>query len=350
MVYLFIVLLSILIFLSILGNLLVISSAIFNKNLRKNTHFLILNLAVSDLLISSFSLTLRLLRLISSERLLFFPHLSSEVFCRYTICLTMSLFAATNFNLLLMTIDRYFAINHALYYKLVVKRRHIYLLISASWVIALTVGMLPAIAKGVRSEESAAEKDSTCTYASVTNQSYTIFIIVFTFFLPLFIMITLYMKIVKKVRNAHLAYEVSDSRQQYIRTSLTPAVIKRRERRLSMGILTLLGAHTVLMAPISILDLVQVFGRVSIPPLVVEVLLLLTYTNPVVNAPIYAAASKDYYQTFTDLLCCFGHWKRVYGRCMISRPARRNRPPSSGQHVRIHRERNTWYINATASA
>ena len=345
--YLFIVLLAILILLSMLGNLLVIFSAAFNKKLRKYTHFLIMNLAASDLLISSFSLSLRLLRLMASHQILYFYYLSSELFCRYTMCLTISLFGVSNFNLLLLTIDRYFAVNHALYYKLVFKRHHMYLLILTSWSTAFAIGMLPIMVKNIRRVDSKTHNDLICTYASVTNQNYTTFVILFTFFVPLFVMIALYMKIVKKVRNTHMAYEFSNSRHPHIRTSLTPAVLKRRERRMSMGILTLLGAHTILLAPISVLDLIQIFGHISIPSLVVEIFLLLTYTNPVVNAPIYAAASKDYYQTFIQLLCCFGFWKRVPRSCNKFTTARERKQPNSAQRIRIHRERSTWYITTT---
>ena len=349
MSYVFIILLSILVLLSVLGNCLVIFSAVFNKKLRKYTHILIMNLAFSDLLISSFSLTLRLLRLIAAKLMLHLSHLSSESFCRHTICLTISLFGATNFNLLLLTIDRYFAINHALHYRLVLKWYHKYILISTSWALAFTTGMLPIMVKEIRNAESNRTKDLICTYASVINQNYTTFVTIFTFFVPLMIMIVLYMKIIKKVRNMHLAYDFSNARRRHIRTTLTPAVIRRRERRMSMGILSLLGAHTILLAPISILDLIQVFGRVSLSPLVVEILLLLTYTNPVVNAPVYAAASRDYYQTFTNLLCCFGYWKRASRCCIKSMSTRRNQPFDHSQHVRIQRKKNVWYIYTAPS-
>ena len=349
MSYIFIVLLSILVLLSVLGNCLVIFSAVFNKKLRKYTHVLIMNLALSDLLISAFSLMLRLLRLIAAKLMLHLSHLSSGSFCKYTICLTISLFGATNFNLLLLTIDRYFAVNHALYYRLLLKRYHKYIFIFTSWALAFTVGMLPIMVKDIRKDELNRTKDLTCTFASVIDQNYTAFVTMFTFFLPLLIMTVLYMKIVRKVKNMHLAYDFSNTRRHHIRTSLAPAVIRRRERRMSMGILSLLGAHTILLAPISILDLIQVFGRVSLPPLVVEILLLLTYTNPVINAPIYAAASRDYYQTFKDLLCCFGYWKRASRCCCKSVPAKRSQPLEHGRHIRIHRKKNIWYIHTAPS-
>ena len=305
-----------------------------------------MNLALTDLLISSFSLTLRLLRLTASKELLQFPHTSSEVFCKYTTCLTISLFAATNFNFLLLTVDRYFAINHALYYKLFFKRYHMFFLIATSWTVALGVGLMPILIKDIRKADSVGSNDLACTYASVIDQNYTVFIIIFTFFAPLLVMVALYISIIKKVRNTHLSYEVSDRRhnRHRIRTSLTPGVIKKRERRISMGILCLLGAHTVLLAPISVLDLVQVFGRIKPPSLAIEICLFLTYTNPVVNAPIYAAASKEYYKTFTDLLCCFGHWKRASSSCVKVKPSRENPRPKWTHQIRVHRKKDIWYI------
>lgn len=349
MLLFFIVFLAVLILLSILGNILVIFSAIFNKKLRKYTHFLIMNLALSDLLISSFSLTLRLLRLIASKDMSLFPHLSSEVFCRYTTCLTISLFASSNFNLLLLTADRFFAINHALYYKLFFKRRHMCLLIAISWVLAFATGMTPAMIKDIQTSDSDSKNDLACTYASVIDQNYTVFVIIFTFFAPLSVMIVFYASIIKKVRSTHSSYEESSQRHPQMRTSLTPAAIKRRERRISMGILCLLGAHTVLLAPISILDLVQVFGRIKTPSLAIEICLLLTYTNPVVNAPVYAAASKDYYKTFTELLCCFGRL-RALSRCRAENQATHRNPRYRwSPRVRVKRSRNIWYITTTIS-
>ncbi|XP_065052759.1 trace amine-associated receptor 6-like [Rhopilema esculentum] len=343
MFYVSFILLIILIVLSLTGNLLVILSAVANKKLRKYTHILILNLATSDFLISSFSLTLRLVRLSDTYGLINVPKISTSAFCKYTTCVTITLFASSNFNLLLLTFDRYCAINHALAYKLFFKRYHMFFLIATALILAVVVGAVPAFVEEVLREKSFSNRDSACLFSSVIDPGYNVFITIFTFFAPLIVKIALYISIARKVHSSHTAYDVSRKRNKRIRSSLTRDVIKRRERHMAMGILFLLGAHTALLAPIAILDFVRIFGGIKAPSYAIEICLLLTYTNPVVNAPTYAAASKDYYQTFRNLVCCFGN-QSVFEICT------KNRTTNENNVSMEHRGRNAdgndiWHIS-----
>ena len=337
-------LLSILIVLSVIGNSLVVVSALCNRKLRKYTHILILNLAVSDLLISMFSLTFRLLRLMTSLKLINVPLIKTDLFCKYTTCATMTLFAVANFNLLLLTFDRFCAVNFVLAYKFNFKRSYMALLLASSWTLATMVGVIPILVTAVQQTANANDKDYVCTYGSVVNEGYAVFIIVFTFFAPLFIMIAMYVSIIKKVSESYNRDSLRRQSDAHLRTSLKPNIIRRRERRLSLGVLVLLCIHTICAAPISLLDLVQIFGKITAPPLAIEICLLLTYTNPVINAPTYAGASREYYETFVSMLCCCVSARKC---CSCRKRYRRRRKECHPvQCMRINRGNNDiWHMH-----
>ncbi len=335
MLYFSITLLVLLFILSLIGNILVIVSALFNKRLRNYTHALIINVAVSDLLISIFSLPLRILRLSISKNLFNAPLIETHTFCKFTTCATIIPFAASNFFLLLLTVDRYFAVKHVFYYKVSFRKKHMVILIVSAWILAVTVGVIPMFVYSVQSGES---NDSGCTYASVFHPGYTIFINVFTYFAPSLLMLILYVLIIRKVRDS-LVIKGRDR----IRTSLTEKMIRRRERRMTMGILFVLATHTACMAPICILDLVQIIGKINAPVVAIEICLFLTYANQVANAPIYAAANRQYYSTFKSVICCFGRANAVCKACAAF--SSRRKTLDLAVHARLSNSSgNAWYI------
>ena len=324
---------------SIIGNVLVILSAIFNRKLRNYTDALIINLAISDLLITTLSLPLRILRL---SNLLPETTVSSYRFCKFTTCLTITLFAASNYNLLLLTLDRYCAIRHALFYKFNFRRRYMVCLITTAWLLACAVGVIPVFVKDFQAEKSTS--DQACTYASVISSGYTIFTDVFTYFAPSAIMFAQYALIIRKVHKSFARNSAMAKSTQRIRSSLTPQAIRRKERRLAMGVLFLLGAHTICMAPICLLDFAQLIGKMSAPLPAIEVCLFLTYLNPALNAPTYAAASREYYSTFTSLLCCFGKAQRVCKECVKLRSGRTDF--SNSKHIKVYKAgKDIWFID-----
>eukprot|EP00794_Sanderia_malayensis_P002971 gene2971-3424_t len=335
--------LVILMILSIIGQTLVILSAIINKKLRNYTHALIINLAVADLLISIFSLPLRILRLLINHNLVNETVATTQVFCKVTTCTTIVLFASSNYFLLLMTFDRYFAVKHPFYYKLNFRKGRMIGLIVTAWLVAATVATLPLYVNDVQRSGS----DEGCTYASVMQPGYTIFIEVVTYFAPSFVMFALYAIIIRKVRKTLSG--TSKYANRTLRSNQTEKFIRKKERKMSMGILFLLVAHTVCNAPICILDLVQIITNVNVPAVALEVCLLLSYANQVVNAPTYAAANREYYNTFKELIYgCFAKVKSGCKACLKSPFLRLPETKSFdliAQSTRINRTHdNAWYI------
>ena len=89
---------------AVIGNFMVIVAILLNRKLRTICNFLFLNLAVADMLQGAVAMPLRLVdQLNQTENRPLIP-------CLVVIPLTVFLFGASNFNLTLISLDRYLAL------------------------------------------------------------------------------------------------------------------------------------------------------------------------------------------------------------------------------------------------
>ena len=323
-------LLSLLIFFSLAGNLLIIISAIVNKKLRSATHILILNLAISDLLISTFSLPLRTIRLASTASLMTPSSARSTLFCRLTTALSITLFASSNFNLFLLTLDRYIGIKFPLQYKVRPKSVKLAVCITISWVLALITGIFPLLVPYFLQQTKG---DFACTFGSTLTKSYHSFVTVLILFAPFFIMVVLYISILRTVHqswNFSTTDDDTEMKQEKPgcrRCSIAPEVFKGKEIKLTKVICAILAIHCVCLVPISVIDLLYTFHAVHPHKLVTKICLGLSYFHQVINPPIYATACKEYKLTFLKILSCFGKASSAKNslRCSLTKAGVRRR-------------------------
>lgn len=172
----------------ILVNLLVLASIRVNLRLRSPEYMLILSLSLADLIVGVFLLPVRTLELFSIESTREF------MWCKLTICLTLSSLSASLLNLLAVTMDRFLAISYSLKYNNFVTLNKMYLTIAAVWVTALTVSFLPLAGAGAKTIEIS-RVQHLCRFADILEEVYLVLYFVFICVTPTLVITAAYFKI-----------------------------------------------------------------------------------------------------------------------------------------------------------
>ena len=179
---------------SVVGNVLTITATCRFSNLRTRTHFLIANLAVSDIFISLLAAPLRIVQSFGS---LWSNKINN---CKVVIVLTLFFCNASVLNLTLISIDRAISIASPLTYNHSSQNIKLVCQIVASWLLAVIISVLPFIGFGWQSSSAVyTEKETVeiCRYLSILDKSYVIFVFVTAVFIPFFIMMGCYVYILK---------------------------------------------------------------------------------------------------------------------------------------------------------
>ncbi|XP_054707531.1 probable G-protein coupled receptor No9 [Uloborus diversus] len=123
----------------ILGNLLVVMAVFASAKLRTVTNFLIVSLAISDLLVGlavlPYSITLEVLEL----------WIFGELWCQMWLAVDVWLCTASILNLCAISIDRYLAITRPVHYRTIMSNRRVKLLIAVVWVLSFIICFPPLV-------------------------------------------------------------------------------------------------------------------------------------------------------------------------------------------------------------
>ena len=170
---------------SIIGNTSTIIVILKYRELRSTANYLILNLAVADLLLSLVGTPTRFTHL--------FGHQPSLEMCKASLFFGLLFFHASVFGLVLVSLDRYICITVPLHYQTHIVKRKSMILVIVCWVFAFLLAILPYVEwEDIQTDQ---EYDFSCRYGSIMSENYIIFLVVVTEFLAALIMMTLYLRI-----------------------------------------------------------------------------------------------------------------------------------------------------------
>ncbi|XP_023125004.3 trace amine-associated receptor 1-like [Amphiprion ocellaris] len=250
---------------TICGNLLVIISIIYFKQLHNPTNYLILSLAVADLLVGVLVFPFSMVFTVT------FCLYHEDFMCKMRDSFDVSLCTSSILNLCCISIDRYYAVCQPLTYRTTITAHVTVIMILVSWGVSafVAVGIITAGFSQGTCEE-------TCTVDIIMAN---IMGPVFSFYLPAIIMLSIYLRIFL------VAQKQVNSIQN---TTKSGAAVSRMERKATKTLAIVMGVFLLCLTPYFLCIGLQLFASHSTPVPVIETLNWLTLSNSMLNPFIYA--------------------------------------------------------------
>ncbi|XP_023270949.1 trace amine-associated receptor 1-like [Seriola lalandi dorsalis] len=242
LLYVFLVLLSVI---TICGNLLVIISIIYFKQLHTPTNYLILSLAMADLLVG----------------IVVFPF--SMAFSLSSCLYYESLFY------------RYYAVCQPLTYRTKINHCVVVIMILGSWGISALIGIGVIIA-GLNNEKCEERCLIDVLIANTIGP-------ILSFYLPVIIMLCIYLKIFLVAQR-----QARSIQNTTCHSTKSGAAVSKMERKATKTLATVLGVFLVCWTPFFLCITFLPFSNNPVPVNVIETLNWLTLSNSMLNPFIYA--------------------------------------------------------------
>ncbi|XP_037542016.1 trace amine-associated receptor 1-like [Nematolebias whitei] len=257
--------LSLLCFGAVCGNLLVIISIIYFKQLQTPTNSLILSLAVADLLVGiivfPFSMAFSLSSCMYHEGL----------FCKVRGSFDVLLSTCSIMHLSCISVDRYYAICHPLTYKSKISHRVVVIMIAVSWSVSALIGIGVTIS-GLNNEQGEETSFIDILMANTVGP-------ILSFYLPVILMLCIYLKI----------FLVAQRQARSIQNRMKCGVyVSKTEKKATKTLATVLGVFLFCWTPFFLCITFLPFTNNLVPIAVIETLNWLTLSNSMLNPFIYA--------------------------------------------------------------
>ena len=189
--------LGLIILATIIGNVFVIAAILLEKNLQNVQNYLVLSLAVADLMVAALVMPLALLKQVSQ-----YWFLGAEV-CDMWISFDVICCTSSILHLVCIALDRYWTVTRIDY---IAKRssKRILVMVCLSWIISVCISIPPLF--GWKNEKHAPELTGDCLISQ--DWGYTIYSTAGAFYLPLIFIIIIYIKIFRaaksRIRKKHI--------------------------------------------------------------------------------------------------------------------------------------------------
>jgi len=308
---------------AVLGNFLVILAILWNRKLRTVCNFLFLNLAVADMFQGAIAMPLRLAdQLNQTDNRPLVP-------CLVVIPLTVFLFGASNFNLTLISLDRYIALRRPFIYPILAEPRRTAFIVAMSWVLMSIIAFLPLMGWGAADSADIAD---ICLYSTTLSREYLFMLFsIVNLGVILILAFTNYF-ILKTARNQIRRIKVNQSRGSTTvdrpstiykeEQSVTVVSVRAttegdpiddpaprpprpggsKERRATKIVLIVVGIFVFLTTPITVIDIISLLGCPTCTPLtLVKITVFMAYSNACVNVFIYAGFNTEMRNTWVSI-------------------------------------------------
>uniref|UniRef100_A0A3Q1IUY2 G-protein coupled receptors family 1 profile domain-containing protein n=1 Tax=Anabas testudineus TaxID=64144 RepID=A0A3Q1IUY2_ANATE len=252
------------------GNLFIIISIIYFKQLHTPTNSLILSLAVADLLVG-------ILVFPFSTRFTVSSCLYREnSFCKARSSFDVTLSTASILNLCCISIDRYYAVCHPLTYRTKMNFHVVVIMILVSWTVSVFMIL------GLNHEKCA----NSCFIDAVL---LNIMGLIFSFYLPVLLMLCVYLKI----------FLVAQRQARSIQSTKIGATVSKMERKATKTLATVMGIFLMCWLPFFICTTTRSFSQVHLPLPFIELLNWLALSNSTLNPFIYALFYSWFRSSYT---------------------------------------------------
>ncbi|XP_057707096.1 5-hydroxytryptamine receptor 4 [Corythoichthys intestinalis] len=303
--------LSLVMAMSILGNLLVMVAVCKDRQLRKiKTNYFIVSLAFADLLVSLLVMPFGAIDLVHQQ------WIYGETFCLVRTSLDVLLTTASIMHLCCIALDRYYAICcQPLVYRNKMTPMRVAMMISGCWVIPTFISFLP-IMQGwntigidhVIDERRYTEGSNSTSCVFMVNKPYAVTCSVVAFYIPLVLMVLAYQRIYVTAR-AH-ALQISVLQRAGGASSSSDTADQQRNHRMrtetkaAKTLCIIMGCFCLCWAPFFVTNVVDPFIGYTAPEKLWAACLWLGYINSMLNPILYAFLNKSFRRAFLIILCC----------------------------------------------
>ncbi|XP_069014852.1 trace amine-associated receptor 1-like [Embiotoca jacksoni] len=250
---------------TICGNFLVIISIIYFKQLQTPTNYLILSLAVADLLVGVLVFPLSMAFTVTSCLY------HEDLFCKIRDSFDVSLCTSSILNLCCISVDRYYAVCQPLTYRTKINAHVSVIMILVSWGISALIGIgiiIAGFSQGTCEEMCSVDVVIANTIGPVLS-----------FYLPAIIMLCIYLKIFLVAQKQVNSIE---------NTAKSGASVSKMERKATKTLAIVMGVFLLCLTPYFICVVFQPLAYNPPPVPVIEMLNWLTLSNSMLNPLIYA--------------------------------------------------------------
>lgn len=299
------VFLFLLIFLTILGNALVLIAMLLKKKLRTVSNMFIVSLSFTDFLLGSIVMIPAALQVLFQEWILLHD------FCPVWVSFDVMLSSASVLNVCLISIDRYISIITPLRYKTMMTFKRAFLMLTGAWGIAILSSFVP-IMNGFHNPAVPSLKDLTLVSSSplclfIISGTYGLIATSVTILCPIIIAIVLYYRVSKEAKRQAF----------FVSTLLTPGNVLLRQhvpakhlrepitRKATVTLGTIVGAYVTTWSPFLCANIVEGFCQ-CIPGKLFTSFVWLGYCNSLINPIIYPLFMRDFRKVYVLALskCC----------------------------------------------
>ncbi|XP_036128981.1 adenosine receptor A3 isoform X3 [Molossus molossus] len=268
---------------AIVGNVLVIWVVKLNPSLQTTTFYFIVSLALADIAVGVLVMPLAIVISLG-----FTVHFYS---CLLMTCLLLVFTHASIMFLLAIAVDRYLRVKLTVRYRRVTTQRRIWCALGLCWLLSFLVGLTPMFGWNMKMSSGPHRNETflSCKFLSVMKLDYMVYFSFFTWiFIPLVAMCAIYIDIFCVIRN---------KLNQNFSSSKETGSFYGREFKTAKSLFLVLFLFTLSWLPLSIINCITYF-KGDVPQVVVNLAILLSHANSMMNPVVYAFKIKKFKETY----------------------------------------------------
>ncbi|XP_037393852.1 trace amine-associated receptor 1-like [Pygocentrus nattereri] len=271
---------GVIVLLTLFGNLVVIIAITHFKQLHTPTNYLILSLAVADLLVGGVVMPPSMLRSVESCWYL------GTFFCKIHSSLDVTLCTTSILNLCVISVDRYYAVCHPLLYHSIMTPNATAFMIGVCWTVSAFVGFgMIFLELGILGVEDyyysnvACEGGCTVFFSKTASAVFTML----CFYIPAVIMIGLYLKVF------HIAQRQARLIQHgQMKSSQRGTAVGKTEIKATKTLAVIVGVFLLFWSPFFICALIDPYIQHTVPSVLFDFFAWIGYFNSTCNPLVYA--------------------------------------------------------------